>query len=438
MSHISLLDLSKLIRHTLEQQLEPTYWVVAEIGELRLHQRGHCYLELIEKQNDVLLTKQRATIWSTAYKSISYNFQQTTGQHLTPGINILCQVQVQYHELYGLSLNIREIDPNFTLGERARKRAEIVQRLLQEGLYDLNRQHELAPAPQRIAVITSSTAAGWGDFLHQLLVNPFRYRFELELFEAVMQGDQSHQSICQALEAVAAASQPFDAVVIIRGGGARIDLDSFDHYELAAAIARHPMPVLTGIGHDRDETIADLVAHTRLKTPTAVAEFLVNRLHAFASRVDSLADTIFAYASQYSTNQRQLLEQLQHKMQTATKSMLSSRQQKLQQLGAQIQGNTRHRVRFGREQLLGLQRLLDKTADHALCQEAAKLNQIALTLHLQDPERLLRKGYTITYLEGKPLHKAGQPRKGQLLVTHALDQIITSKIEDTTQDSAKP
>ncbi|MBW3546384.1 MAG: exodeoxyribonuclease VII large subunit, partial [Bacteroidetes bacterium] len=407
MSHISLLDLSKLIRHTLEQQLESTYWVVAEIGELRLHQRGHCYLELIEKQNDVLVTKQRATIWSTAYKSISYNFEQVTGQHLAPGINILCQVQVQYHELYGLSLNIREIDPNFTLGERARKRAEIVQRLLQEGLYDMNRQHELATAPQRIAVITSSTAAGWGDFLHQLLMNPFRYRFDLELFEAVMQGENAHQSICLALESVVAARLPFDAVVIIRGGGARIDLDCFDHYELAAAIARHGLPVLTGIGHDRDETIADLVAHTRLKTPTAVAEFLVNRLHAFASKAETLANNIFAYASQYNANQYQHLQQLQHKIQTATKNMLALRQQKLQQMGAQIRAHTRHRIRFGREQLYNLQRLLDKSAVNALCQESAKLNQIALTLHLQDPERLLHKGYTITYLDGKPLHKAG-------------------------------
>ncbi len=435
MSHISLLDLSKIIRLTLEHHLEQTYWVVAEIGEMRQHQRGHCYLELIEKQNDVLLTKQRATIWSTAYKSISYNFEQITGQRLSPGINMLCQVQVQYHELYGLSLNIREIDPNFTLGERARKRAEIVQRLLAEGLYDMNRRHELSITPQRIAVVTSSTAAGWGDFLHQLLMNPYRYRFDLVLFQAVMQGDSARGSICEALETIATATQPFDAVVIIRGGGARIDLDCFDHYELAASIARYPLPILTGIGHDRDETIADLVAHTRLKTPTAVAEFLVGRLRDYENQLDELAEAVFSFAGNYLMEQDQLLAQLQQKIQTSSRNLLSHQQKHLKQLGNSLSGNSRHRIKFSRERLLNIQRLLDNTSDKALCQESAKLNQLALTLHLQNPERLLKKGYTITYLEGKPLHKAGAPKKGQLLITHAYKKVLTSKVEDTTLET---
>lgn len=437
MSQISLLELSKLIRVTLEQHLEQTYWVIAEIGELRQHQRGHCYLELIEKQHNVLVTKQRATIWSSAFRSISYNFEQVTGQSLAPGLKVLCLVQVQYHELYGLSLNIKEVDPNYTLGERARMRAEIVQRLMTEGLYDLNRRHELTVAPQRIAVISSPTAAGWGDFLHQLLMNPYRFRFDVELFPASMQGDAAHNSICHALALIASAENEFDAVVIIRGGGARIDLDCFDHYELAVSIANYHLPILTGIGHDRDETIADLVAHTSLKTPTAVAEYLISGLRSYEEQLDSLADAIFAFALDYQSRQKQYLDQLQQKLQISSKTLLNVQQKHLVQLGSSLGSNSRSRIKFGGERLRNLERILYSTTDKALCQESSKLEQLALSLHLQDPARLMKKGYTLTYLEGIPLHKAGKPMHGQLLITHAFDKIITSKIEATTNDMSE-
>ncbi|AHM58944.1 exodeoxyribonuclease VII large subunit [Flammeovirgaceae bacterium 311] len=435
MSHISLLDLSKLIRRTLERQLEQNYWVVAEIGELRQHQRGHCYLELIEKQNDILVTKQRATIWSSSYRTIKHNFEEVTGQSLAPGLKVLCQVQVQYHELYGLSLNIQEIDPNYTMGERARMRAEIIQRLIGEGLYDMNRRHELSQVPQRIAVISSPTAAGWGDFLHQLLMNPYRFRFEVDLYKATMQGDSARESICSALEQITQAAKPYDAVVIIRGGGARIDLDCFDHYELAISIAKFPLPILTGIGHDRDETIADLVAHTRLKTPTAVAEFLINNLRSYEAQLDELSNTVFAYAGNYLNQQQQWVNQLQSKLQTGARSLLGSQQKQLQQMAGSIGANTRHRIRFGREQLKSMERILYSSVDKAMCSESATLDQLEITLRLQDPQRLLKRGYTISYLEGIPLHKANAPKPGQLLITHTQNNIITSKVEDTTPNT---
>jgi exodeoxyribonuclease VII large subunit len=435
MSHISLLDLCKLIRRTLEHHLEQNYWVVAEIGELRVHQRGHCYLELIDKQNDILTTKQRATIWSSSYRTIKQNFEEVTGQSLAPGLKVLCLVQVQYHELYGLSLNIQEIDPNYTMGERARMRAEIIQRLIAEGLYDLNRRHELSLAPQRIAVISSPTAAGWGDFLHQLLMNPYRFRFKVDLYKATMQGDAARESICSALEQISLAATPYDAVVIIRGGGARIDLDCFDHYELAFSIANFPLPVLTGIGHDRDETIADLVAHTRLKTPTAVAEFLINSLRGYEAQLDELSNAVFAYAGNYLNQQQQKTEQLQNKLQAGAKTLLNSQQKHLQQMAGSVGANTRHRIKFGWEQLKSLQRILYSAADKAVCHQSATLDQLAITLRLQDPQRLLRKGYTISYLEGVPLHKAATPKPGQLLITHTFNNIITSKVEDTTNNA---
>lgn len=434
MSHISLLELSQLIRRTLEDHLEQTYWVVAEIGELRQHQRGHCYLELIEKKGSTLLTKQRATIWSSAYRVISHNFEQVTGQHLAPGLNILCQVQVQYHELYGLSLNIREIDPNFTLGERARIRAEIIERLIAEGFYDSNRRHTLPLVPQKIAVISSPTAAGWGDFMHQLLMNPYHYRFELVLYQAVMQGEAARESICKALDEIAKSPEAFDAVVIIRGGGARIDLDCFDHYELAMSIARHSLPVLTGIGHDRDETIADLVAHTRLKTPTAVAEFLIAQLRDYEAHLNELAGSVFTFAVDFLNKQQQHLQQQEHKLLNSARGLLHASEKHLIQLGKRIGSNGKSRIRFEKEKLHNLQRILYARADKAICQEEALLNQLSLRLQMQDPQRLLKKGYTLTYLEGKPLHKAGKPKAGQLLVTHTFDNIITSKIAHSAQE----
>ncbi|EMR01143.1 exodeoxyribonuclease VII large subunit [Cesiribacter andamanensis] len=435
MSPISLLELSQLIRYTLERHLEQTYWVIAEIGELRQHHRGHCYLELIDKKGDELATKQRATIWSYSYRTISQHFEQVTGQPLGPGLKILCQVQVQYHELYGMSLNILKVDPNYTMGERARRRAEIVQRLIAEGIYDLNRRHSLPLVPQRIAVISSPTAAGWGDFADQLIRNPYRFRFDVVLFQASMQGDGAGDSICLALEQIARAATPFDAVVIIRGGGARTDLDCFDQYELAVSIAQFELPIVTGIGHERDETIADLVAHTRLKTPTAVAEFLISGLRSYEEQLEALANRLFGYADQYLNRQEHQLSRLQQHLQAGARGLLTAELKHLQQLGAGLGTNTRYRLRFDKERLRNLQKTLYSVSDRALCNEASRLDQLAITLHLQDPKRLLRRGYTITYLEGKPLHKAGAPQPGQLLITHTSSKIVTSKVENTTSES---
>jgi exodeoxyribonuclease VII large subunit len=437
MSPISLLELSQCIRYTLERHLEQTYWVTAEIGELRQHHKGHCYLELIDKKGNELTTKQRATIWSYSFRTISQHFEQVTGQPLGPGLKILCQVQVQYHELYGLSLNILKVDPNYTMGERARRRAQIVQQLIAEGLYDLNRRHQLPLVPQRIAVISSPTAAGWGDFVDQLIRNPYRFRFEVVLFQASMQGEGAGDSICLALEKIAGAATPFDAVVLIRGGGARIDLDCFDEYELAVSLAQFQLPILTGIGHERDETIADLVAHTRLKTPTAVAEFLIGGLRAYEEQLDSLASRLFGYADHYLQRQEHALKKMQQQLQTGSKNLLGAQLKHLKQLGSSLGTNTRYRLRFDNERLRNLQKVLYSASDRALCQEASRLDQLAITLHLQDPKRLLRRGYTISYLEGEPLHKAAQPRAGQLLITHTNTSIVTSRIENTTTDPSE-
>ena len=271
MEHLSLLELNQLIKQALSSQLQPTYWVVAEIGELRVAQNGHCYLDLVDKGDDRLLAKVRATIWSYTFRTLRGWFEAMTGEALRPGLKILAQVEVKFHELYGLSVNVKDIDAQYTLGERARRRQQVVQQLMDEGVYEMNKGLLLPVVPQRVAVISSPTAAGLGDFMDQLAHNRGGYRFEVQLFKASMQGDGAEASIVTALlevyQRMEEYGSEYDVVVIIRGGGAQVDLDCFDTYTLASHIAQFPIPVITGIGHERDETVADLVAHTKNEDP---------------------------------------------------------------------------------------------------------------------------------------------------------------------------
>ncbi|MFO7655719.1 MAG: exodeoxyribonuclease VII large subunit [Bacteroidales bacterium] len=276
---LSLCELNLLIKNVIRQGLEPAYWVVGEISELKINASGHCYLELIEKNNktDSLKARARATIWSSTFRMIKPYFESTTGTALSSGIKILVRATVEFHEIYGLSLNIIDIEPTFTIGELARQKQLIITRLTEEGVVDMNKYLEMPRLPRRIAVISSKTAAGFGDFTDQLQNNEYGFKFYLKLFPAFMQGEETEHSIISALEQIHRHDKYFDVAVIIRGGGSQADLASFNNYRLALHIAQFPMPVVTGIGHEQDETVCDIVAHTSLKTPTAVAEFLISK-----------------------------------------------------------------------------------------------------------------------------------------------------------------
>ena len=255
----TLLDFNRIIRDTLETYMDPDYWVVAEIGELKVNQRGHCYISLVEKSNEKILAQARATIWANNYTTISRWFEEATGERLRQGIKILSRIRVNFHEVYGLSLNIISIDPSFTLGERAVKRQETINMLVSEGLMDLNKQLVMASVPFRLAVISSPTAAGYEDFCHQLDNNAYQYHFNITLFKALLQGDGAITSITKALSQIEEEKDRYDVVVIIRGGGSQLDLDCFDSRELTRVVACCPLPVLAGIGHERDETVTDMV-----------------------------------------------------------------------------------------------------------------------------------------------------------------------------------
>ena len=288
-NHLTLSQLQKLVKATLDEAFALPVWVSAEIAEIKINYSGHCYLELVEKggDNGVPLSQARAVIWRTAYARIAGYFEAETGQRLAAGIRILARVMISYHELYGFSLNILDIDPTFTLGDMERQRQITIERLQREGVWDINRENPLPQVVQRIAIVSSRQAAGYQDFCKELGKSP--YAFSLTLFDAFMQGAGAEDSIVAALDAVADRMDDFDAVVLIRGGGSASDLNCFNAYRLCAHIAQFPLPILTGIGHDKDTSVADMVAHTALKTPTAVAGWLVERMTGVVGWLDTAA-----------------------------------------------------------------------------------------------------------------------------------------------------
>ncbi|MBQ0123697.1 MAG: exodeoxyribonuclease VII large subunit [Bacteroidales bacterium] len=292
--HISLLQLLETVRDSLQESFYECVWVRAEISELKQNRSGHCYLTLVEKDrdSDLLLAKVPAIVWAATYRTLKPYFFSATGSDLAVGMNVLVKVQVQYSEMYGLSLIIYDIDPSFTVGGLELARKKTIERLKADGMFDMNSTLELPVLPRRLAVITSETAAGYRDFMRQLHENEYGFSFSTELFPAVMQGTDAPASIIGALDAVLERAGDFDAVLVLRGGGGAMDLVCFDDYDLAVNVAQFPLPVLTGIGHDHDYHVIDMVANISVKTPTALADFIVDMFAQEGYRVDSIAQRL--------------------------------------------------------------------------------------------------------------------------------------------------
>ncbi|PKV62857.1 exodeoxyribonuclease VII large subunit [Pontibacter ramchanderi] len=331
---LSLFELHQQIREELEMAFPESYWVVAEISQVTPDRRkGHCYLNLIDKGDDprgAIQAQARATIWSSRFQMLGRYFEEKTGQPLKAGLKILFQAQVRFHELYGLSLDIVNIDANYTIGDLARQRQETLKRLEAEGLLTANKELEMPLVPQRLAIVSSASAAGYQDFIHQLEHNSYGYTFDTRLFPATVQGNEAPASIVKAMDLIARYSHLFDAIVIIRGGGSQTDLGCFDDYKVAAAIGNAPLPVITGIGHERDESISDLVAHTRQKTPTAVANYLLEKALAFESEVEGLFDSIYMFAAQQLRLSADKLERQSLKISNLTNAYLQENREQLE------------------------------------------------------------------------------------------------------------
>lgn len=426
----TLSELNSLIKATIEISFPENLWVVAEIAEARCDQKGHCYLELVEREDNTRTAQMRATIWSYHYRTLSRKFEKATGESLKQGMKVLLLVTVSFHEVYGLSLNIKDIDPTYSLGEMARKKREVIERLKKEGIIDLNKKLPLPLVPQRMAVISSPTAAGYGDFINHLKHNPYGYRFAHKLFSALMQGAEAEQSIINALTEIKKRIDLFDIAVIIRGGGSQIDLSCFDGYSLASEVAKSPLPVVTGIGHERDDTVTDMVAHTKCKTPTDVAQFIISGVRGFEERVIEI--------------QRRLVKNTDKLMKDELQN-LSSIIDHLSHLVRQALSESRNKIAMGRQKLISaiksytdkkMNRLLSYEKDlrfhvrQILSRGNSRLEKVEQAVRLLDPANVLKRGYSITYLQGKSLRDIDALEKGDVLTTKLNKGLITSRVED--------
>jgi exodeoxyribonuclease VII large subunit len=315
----TLSELTRFINQVIKVNFEKPIWIKAEISEFREASNGHCYVEFIEKDThtDTLIAKIKGNIWVNTYRMLKPYFESSTGQTLRSGIKVLVAVTVDFHDVYGLSLNIRDIDPTYTLGELAKRRQEIIRQLEADGVMDMNKALEIATLPNRIAIISSSTAAGYDDFCNQIDNNPAGFVLYKKLFPAIMQGDQAANSIIEALDKIYEHASLFDVVVIIRGGGATTDLACFDSYELALNCAQFPLPIIAGIGHQRDLSIVDMVAHTSVKTPTAAAALLIEMMEDADSKMTDAYTAIYQLLHTRVQNQQQKIADISWKIKHA-------------------------------------------------------------------------------------------------------------------------
>lgn len=428
MESLTLYELNGLVRSTLEQGLPGAYWVQAELSEVRTAYNGHCYLEFVQKdaRGNGLLAKARGIVWSGTFALLKPYFERETGQRLAPGLKVLVQVEVQFHELYGYSLTVVDIDPTYTLGDLARRRQEILKRLADEGVLTLNKELTLSRLPQRVAVISSSTAAGYGDFCKQLEGSP--YRFTVKLFQAVMQGDRVEASVVEALNAVYAEYEQWDVVAILRGGGAVSDLNGFDTYPLAANCAQFPLPVLTGIGHERDETVLDHVAYLRLKTPTAVAAFLVERMdEEAASLVEWTRRLPVAVRARLAADEARL-ERLSARLPASARLYMARMAEGVDKYQARLKGAVLHGLQKQQYQLERCEERLHTALPVWLHREQARLRLLEKSIEMAGPERFFRLGFSLTRVNGRVVTDAAQLTVGDSIVTRFAKGEIESKV----------
>ena len=430
MKTITLYELNSLVRQTIEIGLPKSYWVEAEISELR-ENGGHCYLELIEKDKryNTPIAKASARCWRQTWGMVKPYFENTTGQQLRAGMKVLIEVYAQFHEAYGFSWIISDIDPNYTLGDMARKRQEIIKRLKEEGVFDLNKQLDLPLFSQRIAVISSKSAAGYGDFANQLYGNQYCYYFEAKLFAATMQGEDVERSIIKALNAINDRCDDFDCVVIIRGGGATSDMSGFDALELAENVANFPLPIITGIGHDRDECILDMVSHTRVKTPTAAAALLIDNLHTAERRIDDARQRIANLTSRKMEVEKLRLSRLAERLPALFGSVKDKQEARLDILQERLFRLAEIRL-SNCENIVGqLEKKISLTAEHLLMVEKHRLELLEGRAQNLDPQLLLRRGYSITLVGGKALRDPSQVKQGDKIETRLEKGTIISTID---------
>ena len=427
---ISLVEFNRRIGGLLHDASVQRCWVVAETSDVR-QSGGHCYLELVQKdaQTGQTLARMRGIVWASVYARLRCEFERATGQSFASGMNVMVEVSANFHEQYGLSVVITGINPTYTLGDMARQRLEILNRLRREGIIDMNKQLPWVDVAQRVAVISAAGAAGYGDFMNQLHNNPSGIKFYTCLFPAVMQGQSTVTSVIAALERINDYADLFDCVVIIRGGGSTSDLNSFDNYDLAANVAQFPLPVICGIGHDRDNTVVDSVASVRVKTPTAAAEWLLDRAQSALDHVNALTDMVVDSATQMLSGARQQLAYFTSGIPLMADNIVVRHRARLQQIAAAIPVVAARRIDGAGKDLAFASQRLAMAARQCVANERQRVTGLEKQVELLSPDRVLCRGYSLTLRDGHVVTSASSRRAGDSLVTRFADGERTSVVE---------
>ena len=427
---LTLFELNSLVRSAVELTLADDYWVEAELAEVR-ERGGHCYMELVQKNADGATTVARASAkcWRSAWSLVRPHFERVTGEPLHAGMKVLMQVHAQFHENYGFSWIVTDIDPTFTLGDMARKRLETIRRLKAAGVFELNKELTLPLFAQRVAVVSSETAAGYGDFCNQLAANPYGFGFSVRLFPAIMQGERTERSVISALNAINAEADSFDCVVIIRGGGATSDLSAFDSLALAENVANFPLPVITGIGHERDESVVDMVANMRAKTPTAAATLLVDNLKRTSDRIAAAQDRMLTAVSRRMDYERMRLARVAERIPVLF-SLVSVRQAaRIEALSARLRAAVRLGLDSASRRIDSLSAAMAPAAMRRLTAESHRLELLSQRVAAANPDRLLKRGYSITLHNGRAVRSASELKAGDEIVTRLGRGAVSSTVD---------
>ncbi len=449
---ITLSELQNRISNSIKEIFSDRYFIVAEISELN-ESRGHAYLELSEKNEDeVLVAKARATIWARTYRMLKPYFESATGHKFEAGLKVLIVVTVEFHEVYGFSLNIKDIDPNYTVGDIERKRLLIIQRLEEDGVINMNKELEIPIVPQKIAIISSETAAGYGDFIDQIKNNDYGFKFYTKLFSAAMQGEETESSVINALEKIFEFDDVFDVVVIIRGGGSKSDLSWFDSYQMALNISQFSLPVLAGIGHDKDTSIVDLVAHTSLKTPTAVANFLIDNVAEYYNYLMQLSED-FSYKIKEIINENKNnldflisnfkpivneilfkktsdLELIKQNLKNVVQSKINDENYNLQKIPDKLKNSIFRHLHNENQNLQMYNVNLKNLVNNKISDKKHQLHVFEQKNKLLSPDNILKRGYSISIHNNKVIKSVKGVKKGKIIETILIDGSFKSKVEN--------
>ena len=427
---LSLYELNGLVSAVIETTLNKEYWVEAELSEVR-EVRGHCFMELVQKDENTHtpVAKASAKCWKSTWMLVKPYFERVTGQVMHAGMKVLLRVYANFHEAYGFSWIVTDINPEYTMGDLARRRLAIIRQLKEEGVYDLQRELRLPLFAQRIAVISSEGAAGYGDFCHQLENNGYGFQFDVTLFPAVMQGEQVEDSIVCALDSINTRIDDFDVVVIIRGGGATSDLSGFDTLRLAENVANFPLPIITGIGHERDESILDMVSHTRVKTPTAAASFLIDHLATVQRHLDDVRQQLVTMVLGRLDAERLRINKLGTQIPLLATEVLKHEEVRLGRMKVLVEQAVGMGLQKRESDLKQLRLQLKSTAESALQSQVSRLRELKLKVQQLDPERMLHYGYSITMKGGRVVRDASALADGDELLTKLAKGNVTSIVK---------